>query len=125
MSRFKTVAPVMIYVESKELASLKIYAKKTRTTMSQIAREGIRMRMSGNEDPYNNGFADGLNMAMELVKKTKGAQMMFPSGKSFAELVCEEIERFRNGRHSNFTDKRNSTNEVVSEQGGAGYPIFT
>jgi hypothetical protein len=116
MSRFKTVAPVMIYVESKELASLKTYAKKTRTTMSQIAREGIRMRMSGNEDPYNNGFADGLNMAMELVKKTKGAQMMFPSGKSFAELVCEEIEKFRGGRHSNFTDNLEAKSEDLREQ---------
>jgi hypothetical protein len=106
----------MIYVESKELASLKTYAKKTRTTMSQIAREGIRMRMSGNEDPYNNGFADGLNMAMELVKKTKGAQMMFPSGKSFAELVCEEIEKFRGGRHNNFTDNLEAKSEDLGKQ---------
>ncbi len=56
------------------------------------------------------------NMAMELVKKTKGAQMMFPSGKSFAELVCEEIEKFRGGRHSNFTDNLEAKSEDLREQ---------
>ena len=95
MSRFKTVAPVMIYMEPKELASLKRFAKEKRLTVSSIAREGIRMRLSGEEDPYNSGFNDALKMAMELAHNTKGAKMMFPSGKSFGELVCEEIEKFK------------------------------
>ena len=129
MSRFKTVAPVMLYIESKELAALKSFAKVNRTTMSQVARDGIRMRMSGSEDPYNKGFNDGLAMAMDLAKKTKGAQMMFPSGKSFAELVCDEIEkhvRESNGRYNgnpkkqeHFTDKDNGS------ESGEGDSHFT
>ena len=117
MSRFKTVAPVMLYIESKELAALKMFAKINRTTMSQVARDGIRMRMSGSQDPYNKGFNDGLNIAMELAKKTKGAQMMFPSGKSFAELVCEEISKYvreSNGRYNDKTEKEERNLDKVN-----------
>jgi hypothetical protein len=32
------------------------------------------------------------------VRNTEGAKMMFPSGKSFAELVCDEIEKFQRGK---------------------------
>lgn len=86
------------------------------------------MRMSGTQDPYNKGFNDGLNIAMELAKKTKGAQMMFPSGKSFAELVCEEISkhlRESNGRHNGFANERNTTNPINGQQGGDGDQVFT
>ena len=99
MSRFKTVAPVMVYIEPKELGELKRYAKTTRKTVSQIVREGVSMRMAGvQEDPYSKGFKEGLNKAMELTRSTDGAQMKFPSGKSFGDLVCDEIERFSSAR---------------------------
>jgi len=100
MSRFKTVAPLMVYLDPKELAQLKKYANKLSKTFSQIVREGVSMRLAGTDDPYSNGLKDGLNKAMELAQKTKGSQMKFPSGKSFGDLVCDEIyafihERFR------------------------------
>jgi hypothetical protein len=31
---------------------------------------------------------------MRIVRETEGAKMMFPSGKSFGQLVCDEIEKF-------------------------------
>lgn len=93
-NRFKTVVPVMIYLTKKEADDFRRYAKKSQIPGSQIAREGIAMRMSGENNPYNAGFNSGLNKAMELVKQTNGAKMMFPSGKSFAQLVCEEIEKY-------------------------------
>jgi len=93
-TRFKTVVPVMIYLTKKEADDFRKYAKKTKLTGSQIAREGINMRMSGENNPYNAGFNAGLNEAMNIVRQTNGAKMMFPSGKSFAQLVCEEIEKF-------------------------------
>ena len=95
MSRFKTVAPVMIYMDPKELSDLKKFAKEKKLAVSALAREGIRMRMQGDGDPYNSGFNAGLRAAMDLTKNTKGAQMMFPSGKSFGELVCEEIAKYQ------------------------------
>lgn len=98
MTRFKTVAPLMIYVPPAELADLKKFAKTSNKPVSHIAREGIRMRLAGDNNPYNQGFDDGLKAAMEIAKKTKGAQMRFPSGKSFGQLVCDEIERFTRTR---------------------------
>lgn len=98
MSRFKTVAPVMVYIEPKELLELKRYAKSAKKAVSQVVREGVTMRLASTEDPYNQGLKDGLNKAMELAQVTKGAQMKFPSGKSFGDLVCDEIESFKRER---------------------------
>lgn len=91
MSRFKTVAPVMIYLPIEEEEEFKEFAKKNKLTNSQVAREGIKMRMNGGD--YNAGFNDGLNEAMKIAESTEGAGMMFPSGKSFGKLVSEAIEK--------------------------------
>jgi hypothetical protein len=95
MTRFKTVVPLMIYVQPDELSSLKKYAKSAKKPVSHIAREGIRMRLAGGADPYNKGFDDGLDAAIQIAQKSEGAQMRFPSGKSFGQLVSEEIEKFK------------------------------
>lgn len=97
-TRFKTVNPVMIYLPTKEAEAFRRYARKHQLTGSQIAKEGIAMRMAGESDPFNHGFNSGLNEAMNIVRNTDGAKMMFPSGKSFAELVCEEIEKYIRGK---------------------------
>jgi len=95
MSRFKTVAPVMIYVEPTELAELKSFAKQKNLTVSSLAREGLRMRMAGNDNLYNRGFNEALDVAIKIAHKTEGAKITFPSGKTFSDLICEEIEKFR------------------------------
>jgi hypothetical protein len=46
-------------------------------------------------DPYTTGFNDGLNKAITIVSDNKAAQMRFPSGRSFAELVNEDIANAR------------------------------
>ena len=93
-TRFKTVEPVMIYLPIKDADVFRKYVKKSNLTQSQIAKEGIVMRMAGDNDPFNQGFNGGLNEAMNIVKNTEGAKMMFPSGKSFSDLVCDEIEKY-------------------------------
>ena len=47
------------------------------------------MRLQGND--FNTGFNAGLMEAIKLTHATEGARMMFPSGKSFADLVSENI----------------------------------
>jgi len=88
-SRFKTVVPVMIYLTPEDKDALSKYAEKNRMTASQIVREGVRMRLQGND--FNTGFNEGLQEAIKIAHATEGAKMMFPSGKSFAELVSENI----------------------------------
>jgi hypothetical protein len=50
--------------------------------------------MSDSSDLFNSGFDAGLNEAMKIVNNCQGASMMFPSGKSFARLVCDDIEKY-------------------------------
>lgn len=94
VSRFKTVTPKMVYIPHDLANQFEKYANKNNISQSKIACEGIAMRMAGEDDLFNQGFNAGLNEAMKIVRQTDGAKMMFPSGKSFAQLVCDEIEKF-------------------------------
>ena len=77
-SRFKTVTPVMIYITPEDKDALTKYAENNKMTASQIVREGVRMRLQGND--FNTGFNAGLQEAIKLTQATEGARMMFPSG---------------------------------------------
>jgi len=91
--RFKVpVKAVMIYMPINDAERLRKFADDRNISSSKVAREGIQMRMDRDGDTYEQGFNEGLNTAIQVVRETKGAQMMFPSGRSFAELVCEGIE---------------------------------
>ena len=79
----------MTYLSPKDIALLRKFSKQTKTPMTQIVREAIHLRMADN--PYTAGFNDGLNTAIDTVKNIQAAQMRFPSGKSFAELVEDEV----------------------------------
>ena len=93
-SRFKTVTPVMIYLPTKLKIAFQAYAEKNKISGSKVAAEGIVMRISGEDDPFNKGFNEGLREAMKIVQGVEGAKMMFPSGKSFGNLVCEAIDKY-------------------------------
>ena len=94
MSRFKTVVPLMVYLEPAERERVKTFAKIEGMNVSRLSREAFQMRMSDSSDLFNSGFDAGLNEAMKIVKNCQGASMMFPSGKSFARLVCDDIEKY-------------------------------
>jgi hypothetical protein len=86
----KKLKPFMAYIDESQHVSMTKLSKKTKTPMSQLVREAINMRViPGN--PYVNGFNAGLNKAMSIVAGNNASQMRFPSGKSFAELINEEI----------------------------------
>ena len=92
-ARSKNFYPTMVYLSKEEMKAAKSFSKRERVSVSQITREGIRMRIGSAENPYLGGFNDGLRCAMEAARNAQGAQMMFPSGVTFAEMVCTEIER--------------------------------
>ena len=85
--------PFMAYIEPAVLLRLKKFSKKSKTTMTEIVRQALNARMSEG-DPYIEGFNDGIRKAVLGVSNTQGAQMMFPSGKSFGTLVTDEIETY-------------------------------
>jgi predicted transcriptional regulator len=91
MSRFKNVHPLMIYLPLKDRAAVKIYARKERIPVSQLVREGLAMRMTTG-DRYTAGFNEAIKAAKEVTQNSKGGQMKFPSGKSFADIVCDDLD---------------------------------
>jgi hypothetical protein len=80
----------MAYLLPSEISRLKKFSKQSKTPMSQIVREAVTARLAS-ENPYIKGFNDGLTNAIETITNMQASQMRFPSGKSFAELVEEEL----------------------------------
>ncbi|NBX51268.1 ribbon-helix-helix domain-containing protein [bacterium] len=87
----KPLKPFMAYIEESQHTQMMRYAKKANIPMSQLVREAIALRIAPT-NPYRSGFNDGIDKAMTLVNANKASQMRFPSGKSFAELINEDLE---------------------------------
>lgn len=93
-SRPKPLKPFMAYIEETQHAAMMRYATKAKIPMSQLVREAIALRIApGN--PYRAGFNDGIDKARDVVNANKASQMRFPSGKSFAELINDDLEAVR------------------------------
>jgi len=86
MSKLK---PFMTYMTETDHTSLRKFARAKKITMAQLIREGVAMRMS--DGTYASGFNDGIKASIESIGKLPAAQMRFPSGQSFAELISDEL----------------------------------
>lgn len=102
-SKAKPLKPFMAYIEEGQHAALTKYSRKAQIPMSQLVREAIALRIAPS-NPYRAGFNDGLNKAMEVVAANKASQMRFPSGKSFAELINDDLEIAKMGEHHEATE---------------------
>jgi hypothetical protein len=93
-SLFKDRNSVRIYLEQSEKERITKFAEKSDISVGQFAREAFQMRMAGGDNPFNKGFNQGLNEAIRIANACEGATMMFPSGKTFAKVVSDDIEKF-------------------------------
>jgi DNA transposition AAA+ family ATPase len=109
MTHFKQYKPFMAYLEPTEIDKLKKFSKQTKLPMAQIVREAISQRMA-NGDPYQSGFNAGVDKSIRAVTDMKPAQMRFPSGASFAELVETELLKLKR--------REKKTKEVANVEGG-------
>jgi hypothetical protein len=82
----------MAYLDPGVYKDMKAFSKRKRTPMSQLMREAIHARIASG-DVYTLAFNAGLKAAMKITLENKASQMRFPSGKTFGELVCEDIEK--------------------------------
>ena len=92
MTFTSTYKPFMAYLEPKQIAILKRFSKTHKTPMAQVIREAVNARLLSG-DQYTGGFNDGLNKAISVVNGLDAAQMRFPSGLSFAELIDTEVSK--------------------------------
>lgn len=91
MTRSNNYRAFMAYMEEETINNLKKFSKRNRIPMARVVREAVTARISPG-DKYISGFNDGIRKAMIVVEENKATQMRFPSGKSFAELIKEDLE---------------------------------
>ena len=84
----------MSYFTLGERANARVFAKKNLMSMSQLIREGCKMRMAG-EGNYQKGYNEALDEVMKVIKGNMAGQMKFPSGVSFSETLCDEIIKMK------------------------------
>ena len=82
--------PFLAYLSPVDYNRLKKFASKHKTTMAQIVREAVVARISSGNS-YVKGFNDGMEEAIKTIGGMQYSQMRFPSGKSFAELVADDL----------------------------------
>ena len=86
--------PLMAYLGEKEYAKLKKFSKAQKMPMSMVVREAINARVVSG-DRYVTGWNDAVDAAVKQVHGLVAAQMRFPSGKSFAELIEEALTQIK------------------------------
>jgi hypothetical protein len=89
-----SVKPVMIHLFKEDMPLIRDFGERNNKTISQIAREGIKIYITEKSDAYKNGYEDGLIAATAILRR-KG----FNSDKLndfVCESACKEIEKFIN-----------------------------
>lgn len=90
MTLSKKLKPFMTYLDDADYVKLKKFARAKKVTMARVLREGLEIRMA-QDNPYLNGFNDGLTAARKVINEHQASQMRFPSGQSFGEMMSVEI----------------------------------
>lgn len=98
----KRLKPFMAYLDEGQYSRMRRFSIKARIPMSQLIREAIDMRIASGS-PFVDGFNAGIDKAMTVVSANKAAEMRFPSGKSFAELINADLENTRMGKNEEET----------------------
>lgn len=96
-------SPFMAYLEPKQIVELRKFSKRHKTTMTQVVREALSAKLSSG-DVFSAGFNSGVDRCMESISGNTGAQLRFPSGKSVAELLNDELAKLKMAEVSNESD---------------------
>lgn len=112
--------PFYAYIEYAQYALLKRFADKHKISMTQVIREAITAKIAG--DKYANAYNAGLKAAIVAVQQNKAAKMRFPSGKSFAELVVDDVNKLFIKENAN---EQEVSHEPRTDAGSPGNEEFS
>lgn len=84
--------PFMAYLEVGQHRDLKQFSQRSKIPMSQLIREAVDARITQG-DRYVAGYNKALHDAIEAIYNNRASKMKFPSGKSFADVFTEELEK--------------------------------
>jgi hypothetical protein len=94
--RLNKKVALMAYVDAEQHEQLKKYCEDRGLVMSQIVREGVEMRLNA-ADQFVAGFNKAIQESQKKVLDNRLAQMRFPDGRSFADIIINELETLRQG----------------------------
>lgn len=116
-----SLKPHMTYLTFDQYARLKKFSAKNKVPMAQVIRESIDAR-TADGDRYSHGYNTALRHAMRVVEENKAARMRFPSGKSFADLVNEDLKKLTleiNYEEGKDTARLHAASSTAGEAGGS------
>lgn len=94
--RLNKKVALMAYIDSDQHDKLKQFCEQRGIVMSQIVREGVEMRLNS-ADQFIAGFNKAIQEAQKKVIENRLAQMRFPDGRSFADVIITELETLKQG----------------------------
>lgn len=94
--RLNKKVALMAYIDADQHEQLKKYCEDRGLVMSQMVREGVEMRLNA-ADQYIAGYNKAIQESQKKVLDNRFAQMRFPDGRSFADIIINELETLRQG----------------------------
>lgn len=111
--------PFFAYLSEAQYSALKHFSQKNGVPMTQVVRESIESRLSSG-DLFVAGYNQGLQDAISAINRNNISKMTFPSGRTFGELIIEDISAFiRNDGAGSDQVQQEATQEA---QGNASEP---
>ena len=117
--------PFFAYLTDDQYASLKQFSAATGVSMTQLIRESIDARLSKG-DQYVAGYNQAIQDAILKINSNNLSKMAFPSGKTFGEVIIEDIsanlrsqDGTGNGSASQGTEAQAQDGQGISSDAGA------
>lgn len=111
--------PFMAYLEVAQHQDLKRFSQRSKIPMSQLIREAVDARITQG-DRYVAGYNKALHDAIEAIYNNRASKMKFPSGKSFADVFTEELEKLIIKESHVQTQRTAPASEAGRDAGGTG-----
>lgn len=84
-SESKRYKPVMVYMPESMLVDVKKFAKKNNSNVSFVVREGLKIKLSQDDNPYEAGKREGFSLAKDTVEAS--LQSMNKTLNEFREMI--------------------------------------
>lgn len=110
--------PFFAYLTDDQYASLKQFSAATGVSMTQLIRESIDARLSKG-DQYVAGYNQAIQDAILKINSNNLSKMAFPSGKTFGEVIIEDISANLRSRDGTGNGTASQVGQAQEDQGVA------
>jgi len=107
--------PFFAYLTDEQYASLKQFSVETGVSMTQLIRESVDARLSKG-DQYVAGYNQAIKDAIQTINGNNLSKMAFPSGKTFGEVIIEDISAHMRHNDGTGTSGADAQDRQVREE---------